>query len=330
MITKKLFDNYDGREVHIYELSNGKLKVGVTDFGGAIQYLKVITLNGERDVCLGFDNVKDYLKSGIYCGATIGRVANRIGNSKFTLNGKEYMLSENDNGNSLHGGELGFDKLFFNAEIKGDILELSLMSPDGDMGYPGNLRFKAEFELKDSGLEMRYTAQSDKDTLWNPTCHAYFNLSGEGNIYADKLRLYSSKYNPIDGKLIPTGEVAEVKNTPFDFTDFKEIGKDINSDNEQLKLAGGFDHNFVLDGEHSATAIGKSGIRLDVYTDMPGVQFYSGNFIKGNGKSGKLSPRDGFCLEPQYFPNSVNEPRFKPPILKAGETKKHFIKYIFS
>ena len=330
MIEKKLFDTYQDREVYIYELANDKLKVGITDFGGAIQYLKVKTPKGYTDVCLGFDNVKDYLESGIYCGATIGRVANRIAKAKFSLNGKEYLLSANDNGNSLHGGELGFDKRFFNSAIIDDKLELSLLSPDGDMGYPGNLKLKVEFKMLDSGLEIKYTAESNEDTLWNPTCHTYFNLNGSGKIYDDILNINSSKYMPVDCNLIPTNEVSTVENTPFDFTKFKLIGKDIFSDNMQLKLAGGYDHNFVLNSEHAATAIGKSGIRLDVYTDMPGLQFYSGSFVKGNGKNGELFPHDGFCLEPQYFPNAVNVSKFKTPLLKAGKIKRHYIRYLFS
>lgn len=330
MIRKILFDKYNNREVWLYELSNDKLKVGITDFGGAIQYLKVSTPSGEKEVCLGFNSIKEYLASGTYCGATIGRVANRIGGAKFSLNGKEHNLSVNDGNNTLHGGKDGFDKLFFDAEMRGDFLTLSLESADGDMGFPGNLKFKAEFSLNGGALEIKYIAQSDKDTIWIPTCHAYFNL-GSGKIYDTSLKIYSDKYTPIDSGLIPTGEVANVIGTPFDFTVFKPIGRDINAENEQLKLAGGYDHNFILKGRHAATAMsGKNGIIMDVYTDMPAIQFYSGNMIKGNGSGGELTPRDGFCLEPQFCPNSVNIAAFESPVLEAGETKVHYIHYVFS
>lgn len=330
MIEKILFDTYKDRNVWLYKLSNDKLKVGITDFGGAIQYIKVNTPDGEKDVCLGFASVAEYLASGTYCGATIGRVANRIGGAEFTLNGKNFKLSVNDGNNTLHGGANGFDKLFFDVELRGDVLVFSLDSPDNDMGFPGNLNFKTEFELIGETLQIKYIAKSDKDTLWIPTCHAYFNL-GDENIYNTSLRIYADKYTPIDGGLIPTGDICSVKGTPFDFSDFKPIGRDIKEDCEQLKLAGGYDHNFVLKDRHAATARSeKRGITMDVYTDMPGLQFYSGNMIKGNGSKGKLSPRDGFCLEPQFFPNSVNIKSFDSPVLKAGETKVHYIHYVFS
>ena len=330
MIKKIYFDKFKDREVWLYELSNEKLKVGITDFGGAIQYIKVSTPSKDIDVCLGFNSIDEYLASGTYCGATIGRVANRIGGAKFSLNDNEYKLSVNDGNNTLHGGKFGFDKLFFDAVICGDTLTLSLESPDSDMGFPGNLKFKAEFSLNGGSLEIKYTAQCDKDTIWIPTCHAYFNL-GDSKIYDSLLKINADRYTPIDGGLIPTGEIASVSGTPFDFTAFKQIGSDINADNEQLKLAGGYDHNFVLNGRHAATVMSeKSGITMDVFTDMPAMQFYSGNMIKGNGSHGKLYPRDGFCLEPQYCPNSANIAEFECPVLKAGETKKHYIHYIFS
>lgn len=330
MIKKILFEKYKNREVWLYELSNEKLKVGITDFGGAIQYLKVATPSGEKDVCLGFNSIEEYLASGTYCGATIGRVANRIGGAKFSLNGKQYNLSVNDGKNTLHGGKDGFDKLFFDAEIRGDFLTLSLESPDSDMGFPGNLSFKAEFGLNRGAFEIKYIAKCDKDTIWIPTCHAYFNLDG-GKIYDTSIKIYADSYTPIDGELIPTGEVASVVGTPFDFTASKPIGRDINADNEQLKIAGGYDHNFVLKGRHATTVQGsKRGIVMDVFTDMPAIQFYSGNMIKGNGKNGVLTPRDGFCLEPQFCPDSANIAEFESPVLEAGETKVHYINYVFS
>lgn len=329
MITKSYFDTYDGRQSYIYELANDKLKVGITDFGGAIQYLKLITPSGEKDVCLGFDDIAEYVASGIFCGATIGRVANRISGAQFYLNGRQYTLSANDGGNCLHGGAEGFDKKFFRASICGEVLELSLLSPDGDMGFPGNLSTSVRFALKDSSLEIKYSAQSDADTLWAPTCHAYFNLGG--NAMDNILKIYGGKYTPVGDGLISAGNVLSVIGTPFNFTMPKAIGRDINKKSEQLKIAGGYDHNYILMDSHAATVYSPaSGIKLDVYTDMPALQFYSGNFIKGKGKNGTLKKRDGFCLEPQYVPNAVNIPWFLTPLLKAGEQKSHYITYSFS
>lgn len=330
MISKKLFDK--SKNAYIYELSNGKLTVGVTDFGAAIQYLKVATPNEAVDVCLGFDNVDDYVYSGTYCGATVGRVANRIQNANFALNGKSYQLTANEGNNHLHGGKVGFDKKFYTVELAGDVLKLSVLSPDGEEGYPGELNFTVEYELRDNALEIRYSATvANASTLWSPTCHTYFNLNGEGNVHWHELRINASSFTPIDAELIPTGELLSVANTPFDFTKSKAIGQDIDADSTQLRLAGGYDHNFVLNGEHAATAVGDvSAIRLDLFTDMPGLQFYSGNAIQGNGKNGVLTPRQGFCLEPQYFPNAVNVANFQSPVLAPNETKRHYIRYVFS
>lgn len=330
MITTKLFDK--SNNAYIYELSNGKLTVGVTDYGAAIQYLKVATPSGEIDVCLGFDNVKDYVDSGTYCGATVGRVANRIKDARFVLDGKTYQLAVNERNNHLHGGVVGFDKRFFTVDTANDTLKFAIISPDGDQGYPGELAMMVEYTLQDYALNIRYTATAKgSSTLWSPTCHAYFNLNGYGDILWHQLYVNASGYTPIDSELIPTGDVVNVAGTPFDFVAPKTIGQDIGASCEQLKLAGGYDHNFALNGEHAATAVGdKSKLRLDLFTDMPGLQLYSGNFVHGNGKYGELYPRQGFCLEPQFFPNAVNVASFESPIIKAGERKNHYIRYEFS
>jgi aldose 1-epimerase len=330
MIKKYLFDIFQDRKVYLYELSNEKLKVGFLDFGGAIQYIKVPSKLGEKNVCLGFDNVDEYIKSQTYCGAIIGRVANRIDGARFVLNEKEVKVSANENGNCLHGGTEGFDKRFFDVEEIEGGMRLKLNSPDGDMGFEGNMQLCVEYTLKGSSFTITFTAVSDKDTLWNPTIHTYFKLD-DGKIYNKYLTIYADKYTPIRAGLIPTGKLEEVENTPFDFRTPKQIGADIGADNEQLKLAGGFDHNFATRTEHSATAYcEQNGIQLDVYSDMCGVQFYSGNFIKGIGKFGRLNPRDAFCLEPQYFPNACNIESFKTPLLRANKKKKHYIRYDFS
>ena len=330
MITKTLFGIYRGREVYLYTLSDEKLKVGIIDLGAAIQFIKVATPNGERDVCLGFDRVDEYLQSGMYCGAAIGRVANRIAGAEFRLNGELFRLTPNEGKNHLHGGANGFDKHIFAVHEEGEEIVFSRYSRDGEEGYPGNLFFRAAFSLDGGALDIRYTAKCDCDTLWAPTCHAYFNLNG-GDIGGTLLKINADKYTPIDGELIPVGTLESVSGTPFDFTTPKEIGKDIGVRCGQLSLAGGYDHNFALNGSHAATAVCKdSGVQLDVYTDMPGLQFYSGNFIRGTGKNGRLSPRDGFCLEPQYFPNAINTEGFESPVLQKNTERQQYIRYVFS
>lgn len=331
MVTKRIFDRE--RNAYIYELSNGKLAVGLTDFGAAIQYLKVATDSGEVDVCLGFDNVDDYIASGMYCGATVGRVVNRIRKGQFALNGETYQLTVNDGNNHLHGGIDGFDRRLYNVIASDDCLRFSLLSPDGDQGYPCELQLTVEYKLHDNALEIIYSAVSHGDvcTIWSPTCHAYFNLNGKGNIYNNCLRINSNGYTPIDSELLPTGEILSVEGTPFDFTKLKPIGRDIDAEDAQLYFGSGYDHNYVLNGDHAATAVGEqSAIQLDLFTDLPGMQLYSGNFIKGNGKCGTLTPRQGFCLEPQYFPDAINNPQFVLPILQPHQEKRHYIRYEFT
>lgn len=323
---------YCGRNASVTELKSQKLRVGLTDFGAGINYISVNTPSGWVQVCLGFDDIAEYVASGTYSGATVGRVANRIGGARFTLGGGKYSLSQNDGGNCLHGGEYGFDKKFFAARPFEGGVEFEYASCDGEMGFPGNLTLRVRYELDGGALTVRYTAWSDKDTLWAPTCHAYFNLNGagSGDCLGNMLKINAQSYTPIGNGLVPTGKVAPVAGTPFDFTSFAPIGARIGAEDGQLKFAGGYDHNFVLCGGHAATARGdKSGIVLDVYTDMPGLQLYSGNFLKGRAACGVLFPRSGFALEPQYFPNAVNTPGFDAPVLRAGEQKTHYIRYIF-
>lgn len=331
MIKKCLFDNYCGRDVWLYELSGEGIKVGITDFGAAVNYIKIAADGAERDVCIGFDDIESRLESATYCGATIGRVANRIGGGRFALNGREYDLPKNDNGNTLHGGTCGFDRKFFDAKVDGERLTLSLVSADGDMGFPGSLSLSVRFTLCGRALNIEYEATSDEDTVWAPTCHAYFDLDGGRNIADTLLKINADCFMPVNAQLIPQGGLKSVVGTPFDFTSYKRIGESIDADDEQLRRGGGYDHNFVLNGGHAASArCESSGIGLDVYTDMPGVQFYSGNMMKGKARGWELLPRQAFCLEPQFFPDAVNNAQYASPILKAGETKRHFIKYEFS
>lgn len=327
------FKSFCGRPATIYELDGGNIIAGISDLGASVQYVRVKTSSGWRDVCPGFDDAEEYAASGTYFGATIGRVANRIKDARFSLGGKTYEIPKNDGENCNHGGTVGFDKKFFKVNSCGNMLELTLESQDGDMGFPGNLKLKVRYVASDGALWVSYRAVSDKDTLWAPTCHVYFNLDGAecGDCLGNMVRINADKFTPSGKGFIPTGEVRFVRGTPFDFTSFRAIGERIGEKDAELELAGGYDQNFILNDGHAASAYGaKSGIKLDIFTDLPGLQFYSGNFLKGRSGFGQLKPRAAFALEPQYFPNAANTPAFERPLLKAGEEKSHYIKYIFS
>ncbi|MBE7088644.1 MAG: galactose mutarotase [Clostridiales bacterium] len=337
MITKSFFDDYNGVRAHLYTLTKNGLTVQICDFGATVYSILVKTPKGEVDVCLGYPRLCDYAKSGAYCGATVGRVANRIGGASFILNGKKYCLPANEKCNTHHGGYIGFSHRLWQAEICGEVLKLSLLSPANEQGFPANLLMMVEYEIVGNALDIRYSATADGDTLWAPTNHAYFNLNGEGcgDILGTLLQIKAQSYTPTNAQHICTGEVACTKGTPFDFSNFKKIGADICANDEQLSYSSGYDCNYVISGyngqaRHVATAIGEvSGISLLVYSNLPGLQFYSGNYLKGKGKSGEYSARHGFCLEPQYFPNAINCENFLSPIIKGGENKKLFIRYEF-
>lgn len=328
MITKTHFDSFNGKEIYLYTLENDFLQVGVTDFGAIVQFIRLKTPKGKTDIALGFDAIADYLDSGTYCGATIGRVANRIAGGKFILDGKQYQVTQNEGGNHLHGGS-GFDKKMFDVKICEDVLRLSILSVDGEDGYPGNLSFTVEYYLEGNKLEIRYSAVSDKATLWNPTNHTCFNF-GDDNILNTKLQINAKYFCPIDENLIPTGELKEVTNTPFDFTVLKAIGQDIDKNDKQLQFGGGYDHNYALESEFACIATSSDEkIRMELHTDLSGLQFYSGNMLKGNGRNGILAPRQGLCLEPQYCLNSINTKNFEHCILQPATKKQHYITYRF-
>lgn len=316
----------------MYTLSSGLLTVEVLDFGGTV---RSVVVHGQKDtdVCLGFDSVENYLAAGLYCGATVGRCANRISGGRFTLNGKAYILEKNNGDNHHHGGFYGFYNRQFDGRIDGDSLVLSLRSPDGDQGYPGNLDFTATFTVTDGELKIVYTGKADADTLFNPTSHCYFNLAGEGSgdILNTVLQINTDKYLPINGGVVPSGEIFNVKDTPFDFTAAKPIGRDIDADDIQIKKGAGYDHNYCIQSGLYATAYApESGIKMDCFATTPGVQFYSGNFIGDVRGKSQYHARYGFCLEPQFYPNAINTPGFVPPVLKAGETKSVALSYKFS
>lgn len=328
--------NIDGKEVKLFTLSNNNgMEVYFTNYGGRIVGLVVPDKNGKKtDVVIGFDSAEAYENSSeAYFGATIGRYGNRIDQGKFSLDGEEYSITVNNNGNALHGGKKGFQTKLWDAEQPDDnSLVLSYVSEDMEEGFPGNLEVEVTFSInEDNELKIDYHATTDKTTVVNLTNHAFFNLNGEGSgdILDHTLQIYADKFTPVDETLIPTGELKNVEGTPFDFREPKEIGEEINAENEQLKNGLGYDHNYVLSGKkgegmnHAATVKGdKSGIVMEVYTEEPGLQFYSGNFMKSKNtlKSGaKDDYRTAFCLETQHFPDSPNQTDFPSTELNPGE-----------
>ncbi len=330
MVSDKLYCMYGGRQCRIYTISNGDVEVGVVDFGAMINFIKV----GGTDITLGYKNIDDYMRYGGYIGATVGRVANRIADGKFSLGGKTYTLSCNDGKNHLHCGSVGFDRKMFEVADKTDnSVTFKCVSADGEEGYPGKLELTVKFTVDGNALAIDFTAISDKDTLWCPTNHAYFNFDGEavGDTCDNVLYINADKYTPVGPGLIPTGEKRSVFGTPFDFTVPKRIGKDYGC-SELSATNDGYDHNYILNGEYAACAeSAKTGISMKLYTDMPCVQFYSsGSMGNSEGKTGVYGKWYGFCLEPQYAPNAINTDGFEKPILKAGESKSHYIRYEFS
>jgi aldose 1-epimerase len=336
---KELFGKLaDGTKVYRWSLENGGTRMKVLSYGGVVQSLEIPDRRGRyANVSLGFDNLDDYVARSPHFGALIGRYGNRIAKGRFTLDGKEYQLSVNDGENSLHGGALGFDYRVWDVEpfTEGSDtgLVLHYTSVDGEMGYPGTLKAKVTYTLTRRGdWRIDYEATTDKATVVNLTSHVYWNLAGEGSgtIEDHELSIAASRFTPTDAGLIPTGELAKVAGTPFDFRRAKPIGRDIRDGHPQLVTAKGFDHNWVLDKgitdrpEHVATLRdGASGRTLRIATDQPGLQFYSGNFLDGTltGPGGSVYRQgDALCLETQHFPDSPNQPSFPSTVLRPGQT----------
>ena len=319
---KELFENFEGMEIYKVTLFNEDISAEIITYGGAIH--KLIYKN--TDVVLGFNTTKEYKESGTYCGALIGRYSNRIGKALAYIDGKEYQLNKNDNGTDhLHGGFKGYKDYNWKIEEVNDTDEpsviLSIIDEDGAENYPGTVHVKVTYTLtKDNGLKLNYYATTDKTTVINLTNHAYFNLNGydAGTIVNHELYINANYYTPIDESLITTGEIRDVKGTPFDFTISKKIADGIDADDDDIRFGEGYDHNFVLNSadikKPCAILKGdKTGITMTVYTDMPGIQFYAGNCIDENeiNKNGKnLSKRCGLCLETQFFPDTPNKPIF--------------------
>jgi aldose 1-epimerase len=337
----------DGTAVERYTLRNAHgMAVSIITFGGIITSIEVPDRSGKfSDVVLGFDSLAGYLDNPPYFGALIGRCANRIAQGRFTLDGRNYRLAINSGPNSLHGGTVGFNRVVWSVRHaaltpQGPQLTLTYLSRDGEEGYPGNLQVTATYTLEaDDALRLRLGAETDRATLVNLTQHTYFNLRGRRDILGHRVRIPASRFTPVDEALIPTGELQSVEGTPFDFRAPTAIGARINAADEQLRRAGGYDHNWVLAlkrGPLQTVATVEepdTGRVLEVQSTEPGLQFYSGNFLNGSitGKSGvAYGRRDGLCLEPQHFPDAPNHPGFASIVLRPGQTYQSTIVYRFT
>lgn len=336
MITKKEFGvTKNGVQAHLYTMKNENgMEATVTDFGAILVGLLLPDADGGKtDVVLGYDRLEDYEKNGCFFGAVIGRSANRIAGASFIIDGIRYELTANENGNNLHTDhERGFHKVMWKAEPDegANAVKFSYESPDGENGFPGNVRISVTYTLlPDNGIQITYDGVSDKKTLLNLTNHSYFNLAGHdaGSIEDEILTINASGFTEILPGAIPTGRILPVEGTPMDFRRAKRIGDEINADWEQLTMVQGYDHNWALDTEFgklekiAQVEDPKAGRVMEVYSDLPGVQFYAGNCItpqKGKGGA-SYDKRCALCLETQYFPNSINTPGFRQPVFDAGQ-----------
>jgi aldose 1-epimerase len=344
-IERKPFGTTAAGEAFLFTLTrDGAPTVTVTNQGGHIVSMLANDRAGKAaDVALGFPDHAGYVRARDYIGSLVGRYANRIAKGRFTLDGKACTLATNNGPNALHGGPTGFHSRVWTPRVvdgkDGQALELVYVSKDGEEGYPGTLTAKVVYSLRsDGGLVIDYTATTDAATIVNLTNHAYFNLAGEGEgtILGHEMQIESDTFTPVDATLIPTGEMRKVEGTPFDFRKPVAIGARIDAADEQLKLGGGYDHNYVLRGKAGDLRLAakvsepRSGRVLEVYTTEPGIQFYSGNFLDGSikGKSGKpYVKRAGFCLEAQHYPDSPNRPEWPSVVLRPGQTYRQTTVY---
>jgi len=328
-ITKKNFGSTEGQEVSLYTLTNERgFAVTITNYGGAVVSLKAPDRNGRfGNVVLGFETLDEYVRNPRYFGGLIGRHANRIDHGKFSLNGTEYQLTQNNGVNHLHGGFRGFDKRIWEAKTEDSVLQLEYLSADNEEGYPGNLRASVAYTLSENTIEIDYEATTDRDTIVSLTNHSYFNLAGGGDILSHELVLNADSFTPVSDDLIPTGEIKSVENTPMDFRNSRPIEH------------GGYDHNFVLNDYDGSLRLAArlyeptSGRVLEILTTAPGIQFYSGNFLDGSliGRGGvPYEQYAGLCLEPQHFPDAPNHANFPSTTLRPGETYRHNSVYRFS
>ena len=335
----------DGTQIEAFTIDNGCIRIRVLNLGAVLVNLYVPDASGKsEDIVLGFDTAEQYLTNKDYFGATIGPSANRIGKASFRLNEREYTMPVNDNENNLHtDAALGLHKKIWKASPADNAVTFTVHVPDGECGLPGERDFSVTYSLtKENGVRISYHGESDRDTIMNLTNHSYFNLDGHtSESVADTvMELRCSYFTPTDNHSIPSGEIRSVEGTAFDFRNPKPIGRDIDAADQQLEWAHGYDHNYCIDGykgdgtmAFAAAAFSpSSGRRMEVYTDLPGVQFYAGNSISEvTGKGGATyKPRHGFCLETQFYPNSINQDGFAKPVLKAGEKFESVTTYRFS
>ena len=323
----------DGKAVEVYTLQSADLEVKIITYGARIQSVLAPDRTGKRaDVVLGFASLAGYEGDNPYFGAVVGRYGNRIAKGAFDIDGKTFHVPINNNGQSLHGGLVGFDKLVWSAKEIANGVDMTLVSPDGDQGYPGTLTAHVRYTLHGHDLRIEYSATSDKPTVTNLTNHSYFNLAGEGSgsVLKQTITINADRYTPVDSVQIPTGKLDPVQGTPFDLRTPHAIGEQIDTDNQQLQLGKGYDHNWVLNGAPGTLKLAAvatdpaSGRTLSVSTTHPGVQFYTGNFLVDGaitGKAGKTyDRRNAFCLETQHYPDSPNQPAFPSTLLKPGQT----------
>jgi aldose 1-epimerase len=333
----------DGKTVDLYTLKTEGIEASVMTYGARVVSIKTADRDGKvANVVLGYSALDAYVADkSTYFGAVVGRYGNRIALGKFSVGGHQYQVPTNNHANSLHGGNVGFDQLIWQAKQIVNGVELTLVSKDGDQGYPGTLTAHVRYTVSHGALRIDYSMSADKATVVNLTNHSYFNLAGDGKgtILGHEVMLPSDKYTPVDAGLIPTGVLAPVEGTPFDFRKSTAIGARINDNNEQLKIAGGYDHNWVLRGSNGVVKTAArvydaaSGRVLTVTTTEPGVQFYSGNFLDG-AKFGKAqeghAKNTGLCLETQHYPDSPNHPAFPTTELKPGEVRHSTTTFTFS
>ena len=334
---KRLFGHTEGGErVDCYTLADGNLRAEILNYGGTIRSLVIEAADGARDVALGFDDVAAYEAQACYIGAIVGRVANRIENACFALNGKNYYLGANNGRNCLHSGPAGFDRRIWDVQTGDGALVLTLRDPDETGGFPGNLDVEVCYRLGRSRLSIEYTAKCDEDTPLNLTSHCYFNLGGHGSGGVEKhsISIFADYITPISETLIPTGELLDVTHTPFDMRERTRIGNGLSSSHPQIILGAGYDHNFVLSRKPQntlsrAAVLEYDGLTLQCLTTQPGIQLYSGNFLSGEvGKGGAVyGRRSGLCLEAQGWPNAVNTQGFPDSTLRKGETYSHKTEY---
>lgn len=336
-ITSKFFGRTrKGEKVYAFELKNQSGSfVRILNRGGIIQALCVPDKNGVlTDVVLGFDNVAAYEDDPEYLGTLVGRVANRIADSTFTLGGKTYQLYPMELGNTLHGGKVGFSHRIWAHHIQGDSLVLTLESPDREEGYPGTLAVKVVYTFtEDNTLRIDYEAMSNAETVVNLTNHAYFNLSGTGTVDAQYMMIAADQFTEVNERFLPTGKILDVTDTPFDFREPKKIGRDIDAPDQQLEFGLGYDHNFVLNREADCVKAWseETGITLTLSTDLPGLQFYTGNSLpERKGKGGVEMPkRAGYCLETQFFPDAPHHDNFPSIVVQPYERWKHYAEFSF-